>query len=127
MVQYTGSLQTMIYLLLVIAILPNQLVLADIERKSTGDTQSAAKPNIIPGNKPLHISPKDYVEFEDNSNLATEQPEPRNSELQKLLDHEQESHMHLKGEIMLNDDATIEHPSLDDIDGVEVDITIDFE
>ena len=85
-----------------------------------------AKSHISPENKPLQLLLDENLRFEENSTIAADKTESQ-PELQKSFSYEQESHFHLYGEIMLDHEASIAHPSLHDVDGIEIDLTIDFE
>ncbi len=105
----------------------------------TDDTSSDIATNSQTANKSLRDSGSEQLPLPPNGTLnlevapvevdpvVTNEEIESKSELQKLLIHEERSHVHIGGKIMLNDDASIKHPSIHDIDGGEVDITIDLE
>ena len=126
MALHFGGLPASPYYLLSITLLLVQSVLADTESTILCNSESASRSNIAPGIKPLQISLDEEIKIEDNSTFTTEVSEPQ-KKLQELLNHREESHIHLGGEIKLKDDATISHPSMHDVDAFEVDISIDFE
>ncbi len=122
MAHHSADRNYLTYILLSIILFLCQPIQADIESTTPGNNTSTAEPNKQPRLKPMQIS----LDENGDSKLLDQELEPEN-ELQELLGHEKESHFHLDGEIMLNDDASLVHPSLHDIDGFEIDITIDFE
>ncbi len=122
MAHHLASRDSLTYILFSIILFLSQAIQADIESTSPGIKTSTVESNKQPRFKPTQISLDENVD----SRLLDQELEPRN-DLQELLSHEKESHFHLDGEIMLDDDASVVHPSLHDIDGFEIDITIDFE
>ncbi len=118
---HSGGLISSTCVLLSITLMLSQTILAD-----TDSTKLVTKSHTGQGNKPQLLSLDLTLEIEEDSSLSADVSEPQ-SELQKLLSHEQESHIHVGGKVMLNDNASIEHPSLHDIDGGEIDLTVDFE
>ena len=112
--------------LLCLTPLLSQHILADTISTNSGKNQSAVNSLSGSKNKPQHILLDENLKLELNPTFATEDSETH-SESRKLLGHEQESHFHLGGDITLNDDASIAHPSVHDIRGFEIDLTIDFD
>ena len=85
------------------------------------NTESAPQPA-----RPLETTLDEILEFEEAPTFNSQETEPV-SELQQLLTHKEESHVHVGGKITLDDDASMKHPSIHDIEGAEVDVTIDFQ
>ena len=114
--------------IILLFILPTLAHTVDIPAE-TNSFPPAAKPPEAPDSKKLKISLDEAWEFEIASEIMNGEPEVKSNlpELRQLSVHEQESHRHLHGEIMFNDDASVRHPSLHDIEGFEIDITIDFD
>ena len=126
MLNHSVHLSPKTFALLCLTLLLSQQILADTISTNTGNNQSAVNSHSDSVNKPQHILLDENLTFQLKSNLATEYSETQ-SELNKFLGHEQESHLHLGGDISFNDDARIMHPSVHDIGGFEIDLTIDFD
>lgn len=130
----SSGLRTSTYVFLSITLLLSLPALAETDGTNsdiTANSQPASKSLRDSGNEQLQppldgtlnleLVPVEVVPVITNEEIESK------SELQKLLIHEDRSHVHVGGKIMLNDDASIKHPSIHDIDGAEVDITIDLE
>ena len=126
MSHHSGGLSSSTCVLLSITLILSQSILADTDSTNSDSTKSVSKSHTSQEDKPQQLSLDKNVEFKKKSTFAADEAEPQ-SELQKLLSHEQDSHIHLGGKIMLKDDASIVHPSLQSIEGGEIDLTIDFE
>jgi hypothetical protein len=126
MMHHLASHGLFVYILVSIILPVSQPIQGDIKSTNPDDNISTSVSDKELRYEPNRISQDEKLKFEGNPSFRNRESEPK-SELQELLNHEKDSHVHFSGEILVNDDASIEHPVLQDIDGFEIDITIDFE